>query len=237
MTASSACWRPTDSLSTGSRKHYVERILEIIDGSSSGTELVVEVGSRKAARPDKPARVVSVTPAGTLGPGQPRPCLPASIRRSLSKQFVEGKSNQLARAAAMQVGENPRLIVITRFSFMAVSAWARRTSCRLLAMPSSRKTPMRAWLTFTPNDSWAIWCAAWQHNKISEFKRSYRSLDALLIDDIQFFAGKERSQEEFFHTFNASAGRPAPDRVDLRPLPERGNRGSRKGSSRVSAGA
>ena len=44
---------------------------------------------------------------------------------------------------------------------------------------------------------------ALQHNAINEFKRYYRSVDALLIDDIQFFAGKERSQEEFFHTFNA----------------------------------
>ena len=44
---------------------------------------------------------------------------------------------------------------------------------------------------------------ALQHNTINEFKTAYRSLDALLIDDIQFFAGKERSQEEFFHTFNA----------------------------------
>jgi chromosomal replication initiator protein len=44
---------------------------------------------------------------------------------------------------------------------------------------------------------------ALQHNTINEFKTAYRTLDALLIDDIQFFAGKERSQEEFFHTFNA----------------------------------
>ena len=44
---------------------------------------------------------------------------------------------------------------------------------------------------------------ALQHNTINEFKQAYRTLDALLIDDIQFFAGKERSQEEFFHTFNA----------------------------------
>jgi chromosomal replication initiator protein len=44
---------------------------------------------------------------------------------------------------------------------------------------------------------------ALQHNAMNEFKRYYRSVDALLIDDIQFFAGKERSQEEFFHTFNA----------------------------------
>ena len=43
---------------------------------------------------------------------------------------------------------------------------------------------------------------ALQHNNMNEFKTAYRSLDALLIDDIQFFAGKDRSQEEFFHTFN-----------------------------------
>ena len=44
---------------------------------------------------------------------------------------------------------------------------------------------------------------ALQHNTINDFKTAYRSLDALMIDDIQFFAGKDRSQEEFFHTFNA----------------------------------
>ena len=65
---------------------------------------------------------------------------------------------------------------------------------------------------------------ALRHNTISDFKKAYRSLDALLIDDIQFFAGKDHSQEEFFHTFNALLGRPTPGRADLRPLPEGSHR-------------
>ena len=65
---------------------------------------------------------------------------------------------------------------------------------------------------------------ALQHNTINEFKNAYRSLDALLIDDIQFFAGKDRSQEEFFHTFNALLEGQQQIDPDLRSLSEGGRR-------------
>ena len=181
------------------QEHYVERILEIIDGSGPGTELVVEVGSRKAAIPESPARVMSLTPRT----GSP----PAMVSSRLNplftfQKFVEGKSNQLARAAAMQVGENPGASYNPLFIYGGVGLGKTHLMQAVGNALLERKPDAR--VAYVHSERFVgDMVRGLQHNKISEFKRSYRSLDALLIDDIQFFAGKERSQEEFFHTFNA----------------------------------
>lgn len=116
--------------------------------------------------------------------------------------FVEGKSNQLARAAALQVAANPGKAYNPLFLYggvglgkthlmQAVSNFilARKPNARVLYLHSERFV--------------ADMVKALQRNAMNDFKRFYRLADALLIDDIQFFAGKDRSQEEFFHTFNS----------------------------------
>ncbi|ABE57366.1 MULTISPECIES: chromosomal replication initiator protein DnaA [Chromohalobacter] len=116
--------------------------------------------------------------------------------------FVEGKSNQLARAASRQVAENPGGAYNPLFLYGGVGLGkthlmhavgnhlaGQRENAKVVYLHSERFV--------------ADMVKALQLNAINDFKRFYRSVDALLIDDIQFFAGKERSQEEFFHTFNA----------------------------------
>ncbi len=116
--------------------------------------------------------------------------------------FVEGKSNQLARAAATQVGDNPGGAYNPLFLYggtglgkthllhaVGNEIQARNPDAKVVYMHSER---------FVQDMVKAL-----QNNAIEKFKKYYRSVNALLIDDIQFFAKKERSQEEFFHTFNA----------------------------------
>jgi len=118
------------------------------------------------------------------------------------ESFVEGKSNQLGLAAAQQVVENPGESYNPLFIYGGVGLGkthlmhavgngmlARNPNAKIVYLHSERFV--------------ADMVKALQLNAINDFKRYYRSVDALLIDDIQFFAGKDRSQEEFFHTFNA----------------------------------
>ena len=183
------------------QQHYVQRILEIIDGSGGNTELVVEVGSRQPAaqadtRVARPAPWSSDAEAG-----------PAAVASRLNpaftfQSFVEGKSNQLARAAAVQVGENPGTSYNPLFIYGGVGLGKTHLMHAVGNAMLARNSKAR--VAYVHSERFVgDMVRGLQHNKISEFKRSYRSLDALLIDDIQFFAGKERSQEEFFHTFNA----------------------------------
>ena len=116
--------------------------------------------------------------------------------------FVQGKSNQLALAAAQQVGDNPGGGYNPLFIYGGVGLGKTHlmhaVGCEML-----KRNP-NARIVYLHSERFvADMVKALQLNAINDFKRYYRSVDALLIDDIQFFAGKERSQEEFFHTFNA----------------------------------
>ena len=114
---------------------------------------------------------------------------------------IGGKSNQLARAAARQVGENPGRAYNPLFLYGGVGLG--KTHLMQAAGNLVMENEAKAKVVYVHSERFvADMVKALQHNAINDFKRYYRSLDALLIDDIQFFSGKEHSQEEFFHTFN-----------------------------------
>jgi chromosomal replication initiator protein len=118
------------------------------------------------------------------------------------ESFVQGKSNQLAMAAAQQVSDNPGGSYNPLFIYGGVGL-GKTHLMHAVGMEMLKKNP-NARIVYLHSERFvADMVKALQLNAINDFKRYYRSVDALLIDDIQFFAGKERSQEEFFHTFNA----------------------------------
>ena len=116
--------------------------------------------------------------------------------------FIEGKSNQIARAAAIQIGKNSGIVYNPLFIYGGVGLGKTHLmhavgNLILDNNPSARVVYLHSERFVTEM------VKSLQHNRIDEFKKNYRTVNALLIDDVQFFAGKERSQEEFFHTFNA----------------------------------
>ena len=124
------------------------------------------------------------------------------VRGYTFASFVEGKSNQLALAAAQQVAENPGDSYNPLFLYGGVGLG--KTHLMHAVGNALRLRKPDAKVVYLHSERFvADMVKALQLNAITDFKRYYRSVDALLIDDIQFFANKDRSQEEFFHTFNA----------------------------------
>ena len=156
----------------------------------------MEVGSR---RPPLIAANTVAAPAP-----QPRPpVLGSRLNAAFTfDTFVEGKSNQLGRAAAVQIGSNPGRAYNPLFIYGGVGLGKTHLMHAIGNMMLENDPSAK--VAYVHSERFVgDMVRGLQHNTIGEFKRTYRSLDALLIDDIQFFAGKERSQEEFFHTFNA----------------------------------
>jgi chromosomal replication initiator protein len=116
--------------------------------------------------------------------------------------FVEGKSNQLAKAASLQVAENPAIAYNPLFLYGGVGL-GKTHLMHAIGNQIIQSNPKAKVLYLHSERFVADMVKALQTNSMNEFKQYYRNVDALLIDDIQFFAGKDRTQEEFFHTFNA----------------------------------
>ncbi len=182
-------------------KNLYGRIEELVggNGGGAGPRVTLGVGSR---REDAPAPEAPAAPASA-----PRPLEALQIGGRFNPDFtfasfVEGKSNQLARAAAIQVGENPGRAYNPLFIYGGVGLGKTHLMHAVGNLMRQRNPAAR--IAYVHSERFVSeMVRALQHNTIAEFKQTYRTLDALLIDDIQFFAGKDRSQEEFFHTFNA----------------------------------
>jgi len=177
----------------------IEGLLKQVTGEEA--RVILEVGSRKPTAAPK----ASTATTGSAPQHQPGP--KAAKRTNLNPNFtfdnfVEGKSNQLGRAASMQVAENPGSAYNPLFIYGGVGLGKTHLMHAVGNLILQEKPGAK--VVYLHSERFvADMVKALQHNAISEFKHFYRGVDALLIDDIQFFAGKERSQEEFFHTFNA----------------------------------
>jgi len=177
------------------------RIAELIGGAGSGgsPRVTLEVGSR---RDDTPAPEATNAPVSAVKPREPQLVGGRFNPDFTFASFVEGKSNQLARAAAVQVGENPGRAYNPLFIYGGVGLGKTHLMQAVGNLMRQRNPAAR--IAYIHSERFVSeMVRALQHNTMAEFKQTYRTLDALLIDDIQFFAGKDRSQEEFFHTFNA----------------------------------
>lgn len=137
-----------------------------------------------------------------MEPGLDDP-LPANLNPDFTfDTFVEGKSNQIARAASLQIGGSPGTSYNPLFIYGGVGLGKTHLMHAVGNMIVA--TNPNARVSYLHSERFvADMIRALQHNRMYDFKKRHRSLNALLIDDVQFFAGKERSQEEFFHTFNA----------------------------------
>jgi chromosomal replication initiator protein len=186
------------------QQHYEARIRELCRSLSNGSVRQVSFEIGGIERPQSPARVRVPVVAGAQPPG----CSDTRrVEGNLNPEFtfdtfVEGKSNQLARAASIQIGQNPGIAYNPLFIYGGVGLG--KTHLMHAVGNTILDGNPQARVVYLHSERFvAEMIRSLQHNKIDDFKKTYRSVNALLIDDVQFFAGKDRSQEEFFHTFNA----------------------------------
>jgi len=185
--------------------NFLLRIDKLVGSSNNATTrpVTLEIGSSERSKQSSSptAEAAEKIQAGSATSAKLR-----SFNHNLNPNFtfdtfVEGKSNQLPKAAALQVAGHPG----TAYNPLLIYGGVGLGKTHLLHAIGNQmlaQNPGAKILYLHSERFVSDMVKALQHNVISEFKRFYRTVDTLLIDDIQFFSGKERSQEEFFHTFN-----------------------------------
>ena len=172
--------------------NHLERIRDIYEHLGTSRESVLVDVGRQETRP----------PVGSPADSQRARVHTGLDKRYLFKNFVQGKSNELAYAAALQVAKKPG----TAYNPLVIYGSTGLGKTHLLHAAGNliyKRNPESKVIYLGSEQFVSEMINALRSDKIDAFKQHYRSAGALLIDDVQFFAGKDRTQEEFFHTFNA----------------------------------
>lgn len=184
------------------RDRFLNRIIELAEAYFSQPMQVTlalpaattEPGSKKSAQPAQAPQILKV-PAARKEESRLNPNFTFAT-------FVTGRANQLARAAALQVAEHPGVAYNPLFVYGGVGLGKTHLIQAIGNLVQEQNSQARIRYLHAERYVSDV-VRAYQHKAFDEFKRNYHSLDVLLIDDIQFFAGKNRTQEEFFYAFNA----------------------------------
>ena len=176
---------------------YLARIRELLGHFGGAQEVALEIGSL----PRAPLPATDARPAAAQPPV-------AAFAGNLDNHytfdnFIEGRSNQLARAAAWQAALKPGDRAHNPLLLYGGTGLGKTHLMFAAGNEMRRSNPGARVLYLRSEQFYNAFFRAIQEKTADQFKRQFQQLDALLIDDIQFFAGKDRTQEEFFHTFNA----------------------------------
>ena len=166
-------------------KNFLSKIANVVNKLADNTLISLDVSSNV-----KTKEITKTIPSGFV----------SNLNSDMTfESFVEGKSNQLAKAACLSVVNEPGA-----FNPLYIYGGVGLGKTHLLHSIGNKLSNENKRVVYLHSEKFVQnMVTALRNNQIEEFKKFYRNLDVLLLDDIQFFAGKERSQEEFFHTFNA----------------------------------
>ena len=179
------------------KQNFLTKVEDAVYEFSNGTLLLeFEIGSKKKTPITQPKSLSKISTE------KEKPKSSSFLNKAFTfDSFIEGKSNELARAASIQVSENIGKAYNPLFLYGS-SGLGKTHLMHAIGNAVAEKTP-EANIVYLHSEKFVQdMVQAFQHNRINAFKDYYRSVDILLVDDVQFLAGKGRSQEEFFHTFN-----------------------------------
>ena len=182
------------------RARYLPRIRELLNHFAGSPDVQLEIGTLPSARPAAPAAAMARPATATATVAEP--FIGNMDSHYTFDNFVEGRSNQMARAAAWQAAQKPGDRLHNPLLLYGGTGLGKTHLMFAAGNEMRRLNPAARVLYMRSNEFYNEFFRALQDRTADQFKRRFQQIDALLLDDIQFFAGKDRTQEEFFHTFN-----------------------------------